>query len=87
MQITVEISLYPLQEAYGNEVLSFLKTLKKGKDLQVRTNNVSTQITGEFDEIIPQLMSAMKHTLQKEHKSSFVMKVFNEGLELDWLDL
>ena len=81
MQITVEISLYPLHLDYGNEVLSFIKDLKSYPDLGMKTNNLSTQITGEFNQVMPAIQAALENSFRKEQKAAVVMKIFNSQLD------
>ncbi|MCB0688107.1 MAG: thiamine-binding protein [Saprospiraceae bacterium] len=87
MQITVEISFYPLDQAFGNQVLEFIADLKGDSSLQIRSNSMSTQISGDFDTVQSKVQSAVKAAFSKGIKAVVVMKMFNEGLELDWLDL
>ncbi|NND34470.1 MAG: hypothetical protein HKN76_17930 [Saprospiraceae bacterium] len=87
MQITVEISFYPLSEQFGNHVLDFLSDLRGESDVSIMTNQMSTQITGDYDQVMSLVNAALKQNFQKGYKASVVMKIFNEGLELKWLDL
>ena len=87
MQITVEISYYPLKEAYGSEVLDFIAALRKGSGVEIKTNNLSTQLRGEFEETMKCIHDALEVGLSKDFKAGVVIKIFNDGLELDWLDL
>lgn len=87
MQITVEISFYPLKEDFGSPILDLIAEIKSRGNLVVRTNTLSTQITGEYDEVMGQLKDALKKSFDQGFKATAVMKIFNEGLELDWLAL
>ncbi|NND06215.1 MAG: hypothetical protein HKN87_07535 [Saprospiraceae bacterium] len=87
MQITVEISLYPLQSSYGETVLDFIGVLKSHADLTIRTNHMSTQVTGHIDAVMTAIQSAIKEVFSQEQKSALVFKVFSEKLDLDWIDL
>ena len=87
MQITVEISFYPLKEDFGSPILDFIAEIKSRGNLVVKTNTLSTQITGEYDEVMGQLKDALKNSFDQGFKATAVMKIFNEGLELDWLAL
>ena len=51
MQVTVEISLYPLTEQYEQVVLDFIDNLKK-HPIIVETNGLSTQVFGEYELIM-----------------------------------
>ena len=87
MQITVEISFYPLDQTFGNQILEFIADLKDHAGLKMKTNSMSTQISGEFDTVWTHVQSATKIAFSKGIKAVVVMKMFNDGLELDWLDL
>ncbi len=86
MQITVEISFYPLQETFGNQVLEFINELQGDPILQIRTNSLSTQVTGDFDSVMQQVTLAIRKGFSGDVKAVVVMKMFNEGLELEWLE-
>jgi uncharacterized protein YqgV (UPF0045/DUF77 family) len=47
MQLTAELSLYPLSENYIEIVLSFIAELEKEQGLTIRRNAMSTQISGD----------------------------------------
>ncbi len=87
MQITVEISFYPLQQSFGNQILEFINGLRGDPLLQIRTNSLSTQVTGEFESVMQQVTKAIKKGFSGDVKAVVVMKMFNEGLELEWLEL
>jgi uncharacterized protein YqgV (UPF0045/DUF77 family) len=84
MEITVEISLYPLQKDYGNTVLSFIAALKE-QGLTLRSNHMSTQIRGTLDEVMPALTEAIREILSEEQKAAIVVKMFNDDVDLEWL--
>lgn len=86
MQITVEISLYPLHSSYGETVLDFLQELRSHPRINIKTNQMSTQVAGLFEDVMQALQAAMKKTLSQEQKSAMIIKVFNENLDLDWID-
>ena len=78
MRITAEISLYPLTEDYKQIVVDFIKTLKK-EDLRVEVNGLSTQIFGEYDDVM-ELVQREAKRLFKQQKAVLVMK-FTAGDE------
>ncbi len=87
MQITVEISLYPLTNQYGDHVIDFIKSLKENRALEIRTNSMSTQITGQIDVVMQQLTRTMETAFKREEKAAIVMKCFSSAVELEWLDI
>jgi len=86
MQITVEISLYPLHNSYGETVLDFLEELRSHPNITIKTNHMSTQIVGLFEHVMHALQVTMKKILSQEQKSAVIIKVFNQNLDLDWID-
>ena len=87
MQITVEISFYPLHEQFGTHVLDFISDLANKTDVNFMTNSMSTQLTGDYDLVMSLVNTALKRSFDKDFKAAVVMKIFNEGLELKWLNL
>jgi uncharacterized protein YqgV (UPF0045/DUF77 family) len=84
MKITIEITMYPLREDYEEQVLQFLDLLKKDDAFLVKVNAMSTQLTGEYDQVMERINSAIKSVYSSEIKASFVMKVLPGSLDLDY---
>ena len=81
MKTSVEISMYPLVEQYEQPILNFIQRLRQNEKLTVNTNTMSTQIFGDYDEIMITLSAAMKATFEEEKSVVMVMKVINMDLE------
>lgn len=73
MEITVEISLYPLNENFKEIIKEFILNLNKYKNISIVTNNVSTQISGEYNIIMDILKNEIKNTFEK-NRSVLVAK-------------
>jgi len=80
MKASVEISMYPLNAEYGTPILKFIKRLNQHEGLTVQTNNMSTQIFGEYDLLMAALTKEMKHSFEKGETVVMVMKVANLDL-------
>ncbi len=74
MIATIEISLYPLNDDYINNVLEFIEALHQHEGLNIETNGMSTQIFGEYHTVMRVLQSEMFETLQK-YNAIFVLKI------------
>ena len=75
MDVTVEISLYPLHDNAEQSVLNFIEELKRHSTVSVETNGLSTQIFGEYDLIMTKILSEeIKKVLEKE-KAVIIMKM------------
>jgi uncharacterized protein YqgV (UPF0045/DUF77 family) len=75
MKTTVEISKYPLNEDYEPPILDFINRLNANENLTITTNATSTQITGDYDEVMGILQKEMKASFEKYGKAIFVMKI------------
>ncbi len=87
MQITVEISLYPLHTNYGTTVLDFLADLRTHDGITIRTNHMSTQVSGKYEVVMSALHASIRRTLSQDQSAALVIKIFNEELDLDWINL
>ena len=79
MLISVEISYYPLKEIYKEPIKKFIGTLKENGDLLVKSNTMSTQVFGEFDEVMKTITNSIKRAFELPH-SDFVLKIINADL-------
>jgi uncharacterized protein YqgV (UPF0045/DUF77 family) len=75
MQIGVEISLYPLNADYIPPIKDFIERINAGGRLRILTNAMSTQIFGDFDDVMQRLVPELRKTFAANDKAVFVMKV------------
>lgn len=81
LQASAEISLYAMNSDYSNVVLDFINRLKAHEGLRVVTNELSTQVTGDYDLLMRALQEEMKDTFHRGRVSAFVIKVLNISIE------
>lgn len=74
MQLSVEISMYPLQDYYIRAIDAFITQLNEPGQVQVKTNSMSTQLFGEYDQVMTLLSAAMRHSMNTFGKLVFVAK-------------
>ena len=77
MQIAIEISMYPFRPDYKQPILDFIGRLKGQEGLRVEVNDMSTQIFGEFDAVMPKVQAAIKQAFTEEQTTVMVMKVLH----------
>ena len=77
MTVAVEISMYPLSQEYEPPIIAFIQALKQAEGLQVATNELSTQVAGEYDLVMNSLRDTMKEAFEQTGTCSFVLKVLN----------
>jgi len=80
MKASVEISMYPLDAEYGTPILDFIQRLKQHSSLLVQSNTMSTQVFGEYDELMTILQQEMKTSFEQGEAVVMVMKVVNMDL-------
>lgn len=75
MQLSIELSLYPLAEdQYKSEIWAFIKRLRNIEGLKVVTNGMSTQVFGEYDLTMNKVMEEIKHVHNTIGAAVFVCK-------------
>ena len=82
MKITVDISLYPLNSDYLPSIKAFIRRLRGFDGLELVTNQLSTQVRGEFGQVTTALNSCMHDSMQSDQKMVFVTRYLNSDLEI-----
>lgn len=77
MQLAVEISLYPLQQDYIPPIKDFIDRVNTYDKVRVTTNAMSTQIVGDYDQVMQIMHKEMKQTHEQQDKAIFVCKFLN----------
>ena len=80
MKVAVDISLYPLQEDLIPPIKNVIERLKSHDNLYVDTNSMSTQIRGEYDDVMAVLTTELKTTFERLPKGVFVIKMLNNPI-------
>jgi len=81
MNTSVEISYYPLNVEYIPPIKGFIERMNAYDHLRVKTSGMSTQIFGEYDELMRALTTEIKKSFELPH-SVFVMKIINADLDV-----
>jgi len=78
MQISIELSLYPLaMDNFKDEIWAFIKRLRQVDGLNIVTNGMSTQVFGEYDLAVSNVMREIKHVHNTTNAAVFVCKFIN----------
>tara|TARA_B100001175_G_C19307812_1_gene541457 strand:- start:431 stop:691 length:261 start_codon:yes stop_codon:yes gene_type:complete len=77
MRASIEISLYPLKKDFIPPIDNFIESLKKYRNIEVRTNNMSTSLFGELDDLMNILKIEVETTFEKEVDAVFSLKILN----------
>ncbi|HZK07466.1 MAG TPA: hypothetical protein VFC92_04650 [Bacteroidales bacterium] len=79
MNISVEVSYYPLKVEYKAPIKDFIARISKHEGLRAETNHMSTQIFGEYRQVMQALTDEIYKSFELPH-SIFVMKIINADL-------
>lgn len=74
MKISVELTLTPLQNDFEKPIISFIKKLRASK-FTVLENPLSTQIYGDYDELMPYLTEEIKLAFSNEENVVLNLKM------------
>lgn len=77
MKVMVELSLYPLVNEYITPIKSFIDRLNSYSDIQVETCSTSTQVSGEYQQVVAILGTEMQRTHEEVGQAIFVAKFLN----------
>tara|TARA_B100001094_G_C18192380_1_gene808172 strand:- start:2752 stop:3012 length:261 start_codon:yes stop_codon:yes gene_type:complete len=84
MHITIEISMYPLEEdRYIAAIQWFIERIQHYDTIQRKTTATCTQLTGDYDTLMHILQVEIKQAYQKWGQSVFVCKFIHGTLDLE----
>ncbi len=80
MRVAVDISLYPLDRDFIPPIKDVIDRLNTHGSLEVVTNPMSTQIRGEYDDVMQALSTEIRGTFEQLPKAVFAIKILNNPL-------
>ncbi|RUO62228.1 YkoF family thiamine/hydroxymethylpyrimidine-binding protein [Pseudidiomarina insulisalsae] len=80
MKLTVEISKYPLADNYIDPIKEFIDQLNSYDNVHVITNSLSTQVFGDYDDVMAAIQGCIKWSFEKYGKVVFVCKFLHGDL-------
>jgi len=82
MRITAELSLYPLAPDFVGHITDFIVELRREPGLEIVTNQMSTQVRGEFDAVLAAVSRCTRASMERVHPVVLVAKFLNADLEI-----
>ena len=82
MRITVELSLYPLQVDFVGPITDFIHELRREPDIEMVTNQLSTQLRGEFTAVMGAVNRCTQAAMERVHPIVLVAKFVNADLDI-----
>ena len=79
MKVSVDISYYPLKDEFVPHILDFIDRINKYKKITAQTNGMSTQVFGEYFDVMNALTKEIYQSFELPH-SVFILKVINADL-------
>ena len=74
MNISVELTLTPLQDDFEPAIIALIKALRNS-GLTILENPLSTQVYGEYDAVMGVLNTELKNSLEAVDKGLIYMKI------------
>ena len=81
MEISVDISMYPLQSEYEAPISAFIEKLKQEPTVKVSCNELSTQLHGDYRIIMKMLEEEIYSVFKEIPDSIFVLKFVGHNRE------
>ena len=80
MKASVDISLYPLADEYIPAIQEFIDRVQEYPEVAVIRNDLSTQLYGDYEQIMDLLKVELRLSWEKYGKSIFVIKFLRDDL-------
>ena len=81
MEISVDISMYPLQKEYEAPISAFIEKLRQEPSVKVSCNELSTQLHGDYKTIMKLLEEEIYAVFNEIPDSIFVLKFVGHNRE------
>lgn len=83
MKITLELSMYPLDADYKPAIRTFVKDLRAQAGIDTVTNQMSTQVRGEFGDVMRAVNVCIERGMAANDRVVFVTKIVSSELDID----
>ena len=80
MKVAVDISLYPLDADFIPPIKDVIERLNSHPDLEVATNPMSTQIRGDYGDVMAALTEEIGTTFERIPKAVFAIRILNNPI-------
>ena len=81
MKISVDISMYPLEDDYCQPIIDFINALETHPKVSIQRNSMSTHIYGEFTDVMSVMNSEVEQVLETLPNTVFVIKLIGTDRE------
>ena len=77
MHVSVDLSLYPLQEEYIPVIIDFIHRVQAHEGIEIARNPMTTQLFGEYGRVMAVLTEELRHSFETHGKAVIVAKIVN----------
>lgn len=82
MKIVADMSLYPLRDGPIPNIIEFIEDLQERDDIEIVSNQLSSQVRGEFDAVTGAINECMKKAMRASNTVVLVVKYLNIDVEI-----
>ena len=82
MKIVADMSLYPLKDGPIPNIIEFIKELQVQDGIEIVTNQLGTQLRGEFEAVTGAINHCMRKAMEAPNTVVLVVKYLNINVEL-----
>jgi len=82
MKIVADMSLYPLKDGPIPTIIEFIKDLRGQNGIEIVTNQLGTQLRGEFEAVTGAINHCMRKTMMAPNTVVLVVKYLNVDVEI-----
>ena len=83
MKIVADMSLYPLTDGPIPSIIEFIKELQLQDGIEIVTNQLSTQLKGEFEAVTGAINKCMRKAMQAPNTVILIVKYLNIDVEIE----
>ena len=80
MRVAADISLYPLDADFIPPIKDVIERLNAHPELEVVTNPMSTQVRGEYADVMAALSREIGTTFERVPKAVFAIRILNNPI-------
>ena len=80
MKVAADISLYPLDADFIPPIKDVIERLNAHPELEVVTNPMSTQVRGEYADVMAALSQEIGTTFERVPKAVFAIRILNNPI-------
>ena len=82
MKIVADLSLYPLRDGPIPSIIDFIRDLQQQAGIEIVSNQLTTQLRGEFDAVTSAINHCMKKAMEASNTVVLVVKYLNIDAEI-----